>query len=494
MKYLLLSIALLSVLSLTAQNKRSNYWIMGGGSDGRGLKLNFNEDPVDISYTTTGIWMRASNSSMCDTSGNYLFATNGVDIVSKDGELMLNGDSINPGIIGQFFPTASPLRQGVLAIPRPGSDSLYYVFNLDYDYAYVSQWEEFTVLAPFRVYCHTIDMSKQEGKGAVVEKYQVALQDTLARGGMLAARHANGCDWWIIVAESHTNCYYRMLVNAEGVHAAQKQCVGEEWSDKDAHNAVFTSSLDQYIRFNAWHGMHIFDFDNATGELSNPRQVPFPVPIEQAGYFTDIALSPNNQFAYIMAFTKAFQYDLTAQDIAGSVVQVAEWDGTFNPFETIFYRSALAPDGQIYVSSGSSTLNLHVIQKPNLKGLACEFVQRAVDLPSFNHATIPNMPFYGINNDTRCEELVNVNETVVEAPVALYPNPTSGELWVNYPSLGGGQYTLQLFNMQGQRVFLVNSASTLQQYDLSGLPNGTYFYRLADNRGGQWSSKILKVD
>ena len=480
------------VLLAQEGHKRSNVWLLGGDSGGGGLKLDFNKEPVEITYEQTGVWMRVANTSICSENGEYLFASNGVKVANALGVTMLNGDSITSGFLLSNWPTASPLQQGVLALPKPGSNEIYYVFALNYELPFWSH-PTYSGFAPTRLNYHTIDMREDGGLGAVVEKHQVALQDTLARGSLIAARHANGCDWWVIIPEIHSNCYYRILVTEEGVQPAQKQCLGKAWSDLDAASAVFSPDLKKYVRFNAFNGMHIFDFDNWSGQLSRPRKVLTPMLIEQAGYFTDVAISPNSQYAYVMGFTKAYQYNLDAEEIGSTVVQVAEWDGTYNPYATIFNSCALAPDGKIYVGSSSSTFNLHVIEKPDLPGLACEFVQRAVDLPSYNHAGRPNHPYYG-DPEKLCEVPVATEEEESYSPVAVYPNPASEVLWVNYPTLGARQYTFQLFNLQGQRVYRSQSGHALQQYDISYLPVGTYFYTLEDSDGTRWSGKVQKVE
>lgn len=41
--------------------------------------------------------MEGSNTGMCDKEGNLLFYSNGCKVVNAKGEVMQNGDSINPG-------------------------------------------------------------------------------------------------------------------------------------------------------------------------------------------------------------------------------------------------------------------------------------------------------------------------------------------------------------------------------------------------------------
>ncbi len=73
---------------------------------------------------------------------------------------------------------------------------------------------------------------------------------------------------------------------------------------------------------------------------------------------------------------------------------IAEYDGYQNPQNTSFYRSQLAPDGKIYISTNLSTYNLHVIHHPDSAGLACQFEQRGVELPTLNGNSIPNFPHF----------------------------------------------------------------------------------------------------
>ncbi len=484
---------LFSVPFLWGQEKWDYNWFLGGYSSGEGLKLTFSPTLSGIEFTQTNIKMEGSNTSMSDADGNLLFYSNGCKIVNAQGEVMLNGDSINPGQVQNFFCPfgGSPIRQGVIALPAPEKDSLFYVFNLDWDQPYLLDTNYFGV-APQRLFYQVINMNYDSGNGRVTIKNQIAVQDTFARGNISVARHANGKDWWVIVPKSHTNCYFLVPVTAEGVQPAQLKCAGHVWSDDDSGaQACFSPDLKKYIRFNAWNGLNIYDFDNATGDLSNSILITFPN--DTINYIAGAAISSNSRFLYLSARKRVYQFDLHASDIEASKIKVAEWDGTYNPSATIFYLSALAPDGKIYISSTSSTLNLHVIERPNCPGLSCQLVQRGVELPAYNFATIPNFPHYRISN-VECDSTNNAIETVLaNSDIAMYPNPTQGELWINFPEIDNQSTQLKIFDLLGQLVFQERVAQPLSRIDLSGLKPGNYIYSIQQS-GVVSSGKIVKIE
>lgn len=480
------------VATLWGQEKRDYNWFLGGYSSGEGLKLTFTPMLSGIEFTQTNIKMEGSNTSMSDQDGNLLFYSNGCLIINNKGEVMPNGDSINPGIIQNFYCNGggSPLGQGVVALPMPKSDSLYLLFNLDMDQPYLNT--NYFGVAPQRLFYQVVDMVQDLGYGAVILKNQIAVQDTFARGNISASRHANGNDWWIIVPKSHTNCYFLIPVTADGVQPAQLKCSGHVWSDDDSGaQATFTPNSKKYIRFNSWNGLNIYDFDNATGDLSNPIRITFPN--DTINYIAGVSVSSNSRFLYVSARKRVYQFDLQASDIENSKIKVAEWDGTYNPNATIFYLSALAPDGKIYISSTSSTLNLHVIERPNCLGLSCQLVQRGVELPAYNFATVPNFPHYRMS-DEECDTTSNTIETeLVGHAIALYPNPTQGEIWVNFPEVGSHAAYLKIFDLLGKIVHQEKIVQPLSRVNLSSLRPGIYIYSV-QQLGAESSGKIIKIE
>jgi hypothetical protein len=479
---------------LYAQGKEDYIWLIGGGYQPPiGIKIDFNTINPVISEEQTDVRMEGSNTSMCDKNGNFIFASNGCKVVNSNGDLMMNGDTINPGAIQTLYCFAGgcPHRQGVLSLPIPESDSLYVLFNLDFDNAY-SYDTSFFPYAPQRLFYQIIDMSKDTGLGAIVQKNQIAILDTFSRGNIQAARQANGKDWWVIVPKSHSNCYFLVPVTSEGVQPAQLKCAGHIWSDKDSGTqAVFTPDTKKYIRFNSWNGLNIFDFDNITGDLSNPIQILFPY--DTINSISGASVSPNSRYLYISARKKVYQFDLQAPDIEASKVLIAVWDGFQNPYSTLFYLSALAPDGKIYISNTSSTLNLHVINKPNCPGLSCQLVQHGIDLPTYNFATIPNIPHYRSSYE-ECDTTSSYKgELFNNVTMAVYPNPTKDKIWINYPNLNGNQYNISIFDVVGHCVYQKTINTALSELDISYLKNGIYFFTI-ENNYSKFNGKLLKID
>jgi hypothetical protein len=481
-----------------AQGNRDAQWVIGYDTSefdpgGNAILMDFREHPRDISNikTVPDFGMEGSNTSMSDEAGNLLFYSNGCYIVNAKHEIMENGDSINPGLIQTIYCPAggSPLRQGVIAIPSPEGDSMYYIFNLDFDKPYL-QVPNTLGFAPQRLFYQKIDMTQDFGYGAVVLKTQVAVFDTFARGNIQAVRHANGQDWWVIVPKSHSNCYFLVSVNANGVQPAELKCSGKVWTDDDSGaQVVFSPDGKKYIRFNAWNSLNIFDFDSGSGDLSNPIHIEFPN--DTIGSISGVAVSPNSRYLYVCARKNVYQFDLQASDIESSKVKVATWDGYYNPSATIFNLAALAPDGKIYISNTSSTYNLHVINKPNCPGVSCELVQHGIVLPSYNFATIPNMPHYRQSYFECDSTLIGTEEVnTVGRKLIVFPNPASD---VIYLPLEFGIGEISLFDATGRAVShpastVVDGQVSIQIHDL---PHGLYFLCLR-TEGKLWGGKFIK--
>lgn len=493
MKLLSTSLLLCFAVLLQAQSKYDYHWTIGYDTSlldpgGDVILMNFNSNPIitETIKTVEKFSSEGATSTMSDTDGNLIFYTSGCYVVNAAHEIMENGDTITPGITQQYLCPggSSGNLGGAIAIPWPDSPHLYLLFINDYE----------SNLIPAEAYggarhlhFNVIDMNKNGGLGAVSRKNQVAIQDTMAIASVEACRHANGRDWWILIPKSISNCYFLTLVTPDGVETPKLVCTGIPWErHDDLGQAFFTPDGKKFIRYNQFNGVHIYDFDDELGELSNEKWFAIQDITSNTG---GASCSPNSRYLYITGLSKLFQYDLQAPDIEASRVLLAVPDNVPDPFvPSGFALAALGPDGKIYISSGSSHLSLHVIHRPDCPGLYSLPERRGLPLTSWNYYSIPNMPHFR-NEPTAysCDSMVVQTYTPRDGSsgIVVYPNPTYGRVmvYVNHPLPRPSTWVLH--DQMGRLVKSIPLEVNMNEYEvfLDGLTPGIFYYAVITDSG-----------
>ena len=133
--------------SFAQPNKRTNHWFFANN-----ISIDFNTgEPVKGNPCPIDSLGWGSSSIMSDTNGNLLFYSDGFYVYNKNNEKMQNSWAGLDYVQG---------AQSALCMPKPGSDSLYYVFTANkFDRIYNQ---------PLNFY-HTIDMSLNDGLGAIMD-------------------------------------------------------------------------------------------------------------------------------------------------------------------------------------------------------------------------------------------------------------------------------------------------------------------------------------
>ena len=484
--------------------QHDNIWLFGYSSDPDtsifgGSVLDFNKQPTDIFYQYREMNFDETNASICDTTGILLFYSNGIYIADASHEPMENGEGLNPGEFAddhQYY--GYILAQGVMAIPKPDSDSLYYLFHASRDYP-TSQVGHHT---PF-FYYSLIDMSLNNGLGAVVEKNQVIIDDILNLGRVTATKHSNGRDWWILLRKYNSNKYYRLLVTPDEILNLGVQEIGEPFNN-GVGQSVFSPDGSKYVVYNGnyiWEGglLNIYDFDRCSGLLSDPIQA---ANIDSA-YTLGAAISTNSRYLYLSSFNYIYQYDLEANDILGSKDTVAVYDGyelEIAPtigIPTRFSLMQLAPDGKIYISIPGGVNVLHVINNPNEAGVACDVAQHSVILPTYNSRTMPNFPNYrlGAEIGSPCDTITSTHlPDIPTLHVKVFPNPASDYIKVLLESRTNEKIDFLIYNDIGQLVLAdqVSGTGNVTEIDVSHLLPGIYFYK-CDLDGRTFNGKIILI-
>lgn len=469
MKKILLTLSILiSIVNLFYGQKHDYVWLFGYDSNPDttffgGTKIDFNGGQPNIFYENREMHFDITDASICDTAGNLLFYTNGIYIANAEDEVMENGNGLNPDIFtSSWVDVGYPLYQGVLILPSPHPDSshLYYLIHEEFTGA---DFEGHLVFTPHVLYSK-VDMTLDNGLGAVTHKNQVILTDTLDYGKVTSTKHANGIDWWILIPEFESNAYYRLLLTSEGIEVVGKQFDGTTVLS-GLGQACFSPDGTKYARINTISAdegasLDIYDFDRCTGLLSNHTHIFYPQVFSAAG----VAISPNSRFVYAARNIDLVQYDLWASDIEASADTVAIYDGYQSPLSTRFFLGQLAPDGKIYFNSNTTVNTLHVINQPDSLGIACEVIQHGVQLPTLNKFSMPNFPNYRLDAlDGSCSPLAS--EIIVQN-ILCYGDSTGS---ISIEPIGGAYpYEYEW------------SDALLSGANLSSLPSGNYEVTITD--------------
>jgi hypothetical protein len=134
-----LTVLVLSIIHLSyAQNKQDYVWVFGHDfpDDNKvdGYIMDFNIKPIEPQNYEVNTRMDSNNASICDENGNLLFYTNGCHVMSADGSVMENGDSLNYDEWIEYFwrddcVFGYPGAQDIMILTDPGNINHFYIIH-----------------------------------------------------------------------------------------------------------------------------------------------------------------------------------------------------------------------------------------------------------------------------------------------------------------------------------------------------------------------------
>lgn len=354
---------LLGILSLTAgllsSQNETKKWYFGDKA-----ALDFMTSPPTALFNSA-MTTQEGCASIADAAGNLLFYTDGITIWNSSHIIMANGSGL--------FGNGSSTQSGVI-VKLPGSTNLYYVFTLD------------AVGGANGLRYSIVNTSLAAGSGSVTVKN--TLLQTPSSEKLTAVKHCNGTDIWIISHDLNTDNFRVFLLTASGISSTvvnsavgtvQQNMLGSMKASSNGRKlglAIYTTN----------NTFEVYDFDNATGVVSNPVILgsSFYLP-----YGCDF--SPDGKLFYGCNGTAGnsgiiYQWDLcvgSASAIIASQVTVATTPVALSSMQ-------LAPDGKIYVSRYMQN-SLGVINNPNVYGTGCNYVDAAISVaPKICRFGLPN--------------------------------------------------------------------------------------------------------
>ena len=91
------------------------------------------------------------------------------------------------------------------------------------------------------------------------------------------------------------------------------------------------------------------------------------------------------------------------------------------------------------------------------------------------------------SNEVFVDWTTGLNEVANEKETLLYPNPTSGVMFVE----SYGLQSVEVFNLVGQMVIQQTATDGQATVDMTSLPEGTYFVKLIGERNEV--KKVVKI-
>ena len=328
-----------------------------------------------VAFAGTQNTMPEPAATMSDAAGNLAFYTDGASVFDATNAVMPNGAGILAG---------GSSHSGVLAIPRPGSATQYFLFT-------VRQYEDGLTANPLNY--SVVDMTLNAGKGNVVpgsKNIPVALPgapDQLLEGLALIP-HCNGTDWWLIThgaGPTNGNKVFVTLVTAAGPGASVAYPIGMNLTYNSP--GMITASVDgtRFAAIAYFQDIAAWDFDRATGVPTVAM-----APITTLNPWADVALSPDNQLLY-------FNYATSSFTVFG-VKQLQIATGLTRDVVSGMCGMRLGPDGLLYLGPAFGT-SLHCVNQPNnfnvLNLNECALSLNSVPLAAGTtlgqYGTLPNM-------------------------------------------------------------------------------------------------------
>ena len=344
-------------------------------------------------------------------------------------------------------------------------------------------------------------MKANNGAGKVVKRMKPLLENAnLRKTQMMACRHGNGKDWWLLKQEGDSANVHTFLFTQDSVYDKGVQVFNEPvWGGWDIRGqSTFNNDGTQYATTS--HGsstglIFLADFDRCYGKLSNPKTIQMPFGSQHIPSDTNImerlsvglAFSPNGKFLYVISQRNIYQYDL--QD--NTWFRLAGLDTTHQQFQD-YENAYLGPDNKIYIGNfAGGSKQMSVIDNPDIKGIGCNFCPRCLRLDTLSGfvraRTPPCMPNYSLGAKVcypeSAEQLIMKNEELI-----IYPNPSSTKIVVRCQMTNVRK---ELYNSVGQLILSIQptpnpSKGGEDEIDVRNLSKGVYYLRV-----GNVSKKVI---
>lgn len=348
MKHFLASIALILVAIFGAKAQQANIWYFGDKAG-----LDFNTTPPTALMNSQMITHEGC-ATVSDSTGNLLFYTDGRNVWDRNHQVMPNGS----GLTGHESSTHS-----AIVIPKPGSNTIFYIFTADA--------AENTGIGGYRF--SELDMTLNGGLGNITANKNILLYAPSSEK-LTAASHNNGIDIWVITKDLNNHNYRAYKVTCSGVDitpviSSVAPISGNTLGYRTGYFKVSPDGTKIVSARNLEGGWDLLKFDNNTGVIYD--RILIERPITQINMY-GAEFSPDSKLVYLNgSFT--YQYKVDVHDsttISNSRYRV-------DNVQFVHAGLQLGPDGKIY---SNTSPNSSVINNPNIYGIGCNYAEQTISL------------------------------------------------------------------------------------------------------------------
>jgi hypothetical protein len=467
-------------------------------------KLDFKVQPPKIDTLTQVVYkyFMLGHSNICDSNGNLILVSDGYNIYDSLGNYIEDGDTLVSQ--GLFFDHNGFSINSQTSIILPISNNIYYLITPNATDSTHINWytTPYNYNAWFdEILLNKIDMNVNGGMGKVVERGKKLMkQEKMLRTMMMACRHANGKDWWLLKQMYEDsgnfdgpyplckNKIAKILITKDSIYPATFQYFNapDFGFFEQSGQAMFSQDGTQYASTcRSTNKVFLADFDRCTGMLSNGKSINVPNfsrhdPSDTSlldVYTQGLCFSPNGQFLYVNKFFNLLQYDLTDPDSSTAWYHIAGLDTTWAAFQK-YSSSYLGPDNKLYVGNWwGVSKQMSVINNPNVKGAGCDFCPRCLrSQANYGVTSPPNMPNYNLGADLPCWPLENEEIIMKLDEFSLYPNPSNGSINIQYNFTTDAD--MIFYDITGRVVYKahLSKGATIEKIQLPSLVSGMYTY------------------
>ena len=342
MKKAIFFIILLFSINITAQ-KQANIWYFG---ENAGLDFNSGTPVALLDGELNTI---EGCATISDANGSLLFYTDGITVYNRNHTEMLNGTGLNGD---------ESSSHSAIIIPKPGDTNIYYIFTVD-------AWGGINGLQYSEV-----DMTLDNGLGGITSNKNILLI-TPTTEKVTAVNSSIANEFWVLSHKWNSDEFIAYNVSSAGVSTipiisavgtfvgfplSLGATIGQIKISPDGSKIAVARNFELLE-------VQLFDFNAATGEVSNPLTLIELVFDPSMGSITPygIEFSPNSKLLYTAQTPgNIFQFNLDA----GSPTDIINSQFIINSEVEVYGALQLATDQKIYVAKFLSE-HLDVIGNPN---------------------------------------------------------------------------------------------------------------------------------